>query len=347
VAGPASIGGKAWTKFSAVCWLTGKYLYNRFHIPIGLVSSNWGGTIVQAWSSPQALAQCKMPPQAEATKISDGMSQKYLHGTSYKGPDPNTYSVLWNAMIIPLLGSSIKGVLWYQGESNTIYINDIGPFYECAFPAMINDWRQQWWGTADKTFGFYFVQIATWLDLTHTTLEYTIRLAQDYALNLPKVGMAVAHDLGDPGSPEGDIHPRDKQTVGERLALAIRAIGYGENVQYTGPIAIKMNHAVSGGSLVVSVFFDKTSIGVGLVLVPKGCLVPQHTQCSGFEVCSGNVWVEVASAGRQIIGSYLQLTVPNKGSFCGVRYAANNYPLTYLYNGNGLPAGPFYFPKPF
>jgi len=337
-----SVGGKAWTVFSAVCWLTAKYTYDVHKIPIGLVSSNWGGTIIQAWSSPEALSKCKMPPMQTVP-----MNKTFNTAMHYSGPNPNKYSVLWNAMIVPLLGSAIKGVFWYQGESNTIYINDIGPYYACAFPAMINDWREQWWGTS-KEFGFYYVQIGTWLDDIQTTLEYTIRLAQDYALQLSNVGVAVAHDLGDPTSPWGDIHPRDKETVGERLSLVVRALTYGEVLQYQGPSAVGVTHILSGKNILASVSFDPSTLGEGLILIPKTCDVPKHpNNCAGFEICIDGVWKETTTV--RVIGQLLVIVGhgTHSSKFCGVRYALANYPLASLYNRNGLPALPFAFPPVF
>jgi len=210
VASATTVGVGDWNEFSAACWFFGKNLYDDIKIPIGLVSDNWGGTIVQAWSSPDALKKCNAEDNMNVARVDSGAG-------------PNDPSVLWNAMIVPVLPMSITGALWYQGESNAGQPN----YYACAFPVMISDWRAKWGGETSKTFGFYFVQLAPWKsgDLNSEPLT---RLSQVYANALPSVGVATAMDSGDPTSPFGDIHPRFKQIVGLRLSLAARAITYGE-----------------------------------------------------------------------------------------------------------------------
>jgi hypothetical protein len=124
---------------------------------------------------------------------------------------------LWNGMIYPLLNIRFTGVIFYQGESNSLA--GAPNAYACLFPALIADWRRKF---TLPDMGFFFVQLAAygWHDYTHT------RLAQLAALKLPNVGMATAIDLGDMQSPNGGIHPRLKQEVGRRLALTVRAVQY-------------------------------------------------------------------------------------------------------------------------
>ena len=105
--------------FSAVCWFFGRDLHDKLKMPIGLISSNWGGTPIEAWSSAAALKYCP----------SDKSNPSKVSG-------PNSRSVLWNAMINPLINLTISGVIWYQGEAN----RDDPLQYNCTFPAMINDW---------------------------------------------------------------------------------------------------------------------------------------------------------------------------------------------------------------
>jgi len=322
-ASSASIGVGNWSAFSATCWFFGKNLYDQNKIPLGLISSNWGGTIVQAWSSPQALAKCKS------------------ENNEKKRADPNQPSVLWNAMIIPILNTTIKGAVWYQGESNS----GAAKYYSCAFPAMISDWRQKWGGGTSKTFGFYYVQLAPWKS-DNKNNEFNTRIAQDFALKLPSVGLAVAMDLGDPTSPFGDIHPRDKQTVGKRLALSARGITYGQKIQYLGPAAESYTSSIQGNLATVTVFFKKDTIGSGLELRTASCEVPNN--CAGFEICLNSVWTGTSiwklhgSDGLEI-----STLISGQPQICGVRYADANYPLCYLYNKDDLPALPFSLPMPF
>lgn len=142
-----TINGGAWQYFSAVCWFYGKNIYDKYKVPLGLLSSNWGGTPVEAWSSPEALEKCK------STQTDDRSVDVNA------GPNPHEPSVLWNAMMYPLLNMSIYGAIWYQGEANS---GDPAK-YNCTFPAMISDWRSKWneatGGSTDMTFPFGFVQV--------------------------------------------------------------------------------------------------------------------------------------------------------------------------------------------
>eukprot|EP01120_Amphizonella_sp_Union-15-10_P017193 TRINITY_DN947_c0_g1_i5.p1 TRINITY_DN947_c0_g1~~TRINITY_DN947_c0_g1_i5.p1 ORF type:complete len:494 (+),score=91.72 TRINITY_DN947_c0_g1_i5:100-1581(+) len=326
VASPTSIGGPDWDYFSATCWFFGRDLFDAIHVPLGLISTNWGGTYVQAWSSPDALAKC--------TNAEESVS-------SVEAPGPNTPSVLWNAMIVPYLPMSITGATWYQGEANAGQAD----YYACAFPAMIADWRLKWGGDTPRDFGFYFVQLAPWIINGSQSIEATIRLAQLYALKLPKVGVAISMDNGDPTSPYNNIHPRYKQVVGYRLSLPARAITYNQKIQYEGPYATNFIIVSDGPNAVVAVNFEPSSIGSGLILTDAHCasdLTPD--QCAGFEIGSSeNSWhAATVSLDRDRILVRATIT----GRVYGVRYGWANYPIATLYNKEGLPAVPFAFPNP-
>jgi len=292
-----------------------------------LYSDNWGGTPVESWSSPDALSKC---PKVE---------KRVLPEPGVTGP--NDPSQLWNAMIVPILPMSIKGATWYQGESNTGQQN----YYACAFPAMINDWRAKWGGETEKNFGFFFVQLAPWLGGDNNS-EALIRLSQMYATALPAVGVATAIDLGDPTSPYGDIHPRDKQTVGSRLSLAARGIIYGEKVQYKGPQASEFKVIHESPAAQVQVNFAPDSIGTGLVFQVKTCQtgVPLN-QCGWFDI--GTADGRWTNATAEIMDNYILVstTTPNS-PVTGVRYAWGNFPVATLFGKEGLPALPFAFPNP-
>ncbi|KAF3693001.1 Sialate O-acetylesterase [Channa argus] len=209
--------------FSAVCWLFGRYMYENLKYPIGLVESCWGGTPVEAWSSSRALQQCGLEPTRDS-------------------PQENN-SVLWNAMIHPLLNMTLKGAIWYQGEANADYHQDK---YNCSFPAMINDWRMAFHqGSGGQTamdFPFGFVQLSTYkkgsLDDGFPNIRWHQTADIGFVPNhrMHRTFMAVAIDLPDKKSPYGTIHPRDKQDVAYRLTLGARAVAYNEKaVPFLGP----------------------------------------------------------------------------------------------------------------
>eukprot|EP00731_Ephydatia_muelleri_P021229 Em0013g956a len=155
VASPASVGGPDWGYFSATCWFFGRNLYDQLQYPIGLIDTDWGGTRVEAWSSPDALAKCN----ASLIRICLCLCFSESFISKMEGPDPNTATVLWNAMIYPFLNVTIFGAIWYQGEANAGYTN-----YNCTFPAMIDDWRAKWYTSSyentDPMFPFGFVQVS-------------------------------------------------------------------------------------------------------------------------------------------------------------------------------------------
>ncbi|XP_078000939.1 sialate O-acetylesterase-like isoform X2 [Glandiceps talaboti] len=300
VPSPDTVGHGPRIYFSAVCWFYARNIYNHFKYPIGLIASSWGGTPIEAWSSPDSLKKCNITEEkitksyltansgkrtprtfSVSNTIVDSeykYQRKLPNGTSnrlsfkidegFEKHGPAGHSVLWNSMIHPFLNLTIKGVLWYQGESNAVAPDS----YSCTFPAMIEDWRRKFHVGSDmqtdKQFPFGFVQISiSQGDPSVITGWPTIRWHQtaDYGYvpneKMPNVFMAVAMDLGDPQSPAGAQHPRYKQDVGYRLALAGRAIAYKESsVKYNGPFPTNIT-VWSLGSTIDIVYDDaKTEI---------------------------------------------------------------------------------------
>uniref|UniRef100_A0A1X7VPF4 Sialate O-acetylesterase domain-containing protein n=1 Tax=Amphimedon queenslandica TaxID=400682 RepID=A0A1X7VPF4_AMPQE len=216
--------------FSAVCWLYGRDLYDTYKVPIGLISSDWGGTSIDKWSSHDALAKCKQ--------------------TSNEARAGLYPSNLWNAMIHPFVRFPIYGAIWYQGEANA-RSDEEDALYRCYFSEMIKDWRLKWYEGTDKQtkidFPFGFVQLAAEGTEGNKSagffpgIRWSLTGGHGIVPNdlLPNVFMAVAMDLGDPTSPHGSVHPRDKQDVAIRLSRAGRAIAYGDtSLYYTGPLPV-------------------------------------------------------------------------------------------------------------
>jgi len=324
VASASSVGNGVWSHFSATCWFYGTHLAESIKVPLGLLSSNWGGTLVQAWSGPDALAKCKQPETFDEPNDTD------LFGDQISAdPSPGTDSVLYNAMIVPILPMRFKNAVWYQGESNA----GQAAYYACQFPAMISDWRQKL-GYEGREFGFYFVQLAPWEPADNNALG-EIRNAQLAALKLPAVGFATAADLGDDKSPQGNIHPRNKQEVGRRLALASEAISYGENVKWRGP-TFSTFAQIDQSSIAIT--FDPSTIGSRLIQKEFSCPVDAQF-CVGFEVLVANAW-QMAKISTVRDGT-VHIAYGTAGDVKQVRYGWSAWPALTLYNSLDLPAPPF------
>jgi sialate O-acetylesterase len=219
-------------------------------------------------------------------------------------------------MINPIVSYTIKGVIWYQGESNA----DRPYQYEQLFPLMINDWRQKF---GEGNFPFYFVQIANYAakDQPPAADWPALREAQFKTLSLPNTGMAVTIDIGD----YYRIHPQNKQEVGRRLALIAKAKTYGENIAYSGPIY--QSQKITGDKIELS--FTHTDDGLSV----KGDTL------KGFTVAGADRKFYPAVAA--IAGNKVVVSAANVPQPVAVRYAWANFPVCTLYNGAGLPASPF------
>jgi sialate O-acetylesterase len=230
-------------------------------------------------------------------------------------------TLLFNKMIHPLLRYPIKGVLWYQGESNA---NPADAFeYRNLFARMIEDWRGSW---RVGDFPFLFVQLANYGPTEVEPAESSwamLRESQSAVLSLPQTGQAVTIDIGE----ADDIHPRNKQEVGRRLALAARNVAYGEELVYSGPVYRR--HHVRDGRVLLE--FDHVADGVA---AGDG-----ESRLQGFAVAGPDrrfVWAEAAIEGDGVV--VWSERVPNP---VAVRYAWGDNPQANLYNGAGLPATPF------
>ena len=281
--------------FSAVGFFFARALHQAEKVPVGILFSAWGGTPAEAWTSASALK-----------KMNDFRPQ-ILWNPPYNAA---SLAVLYNAMIAPLQSFPIKGVIWYQGESNC----DRGRQYRELFPLLIDDWRQGW-GLGD--FPFLFVQIAP---SKYWTPE--IREAQLLTLKKTKnTAMIGTADIGD----ANDMHPAQKAPVGERLALAARALAYGEKIEYSGPLFKKMK--IEGDRAVIS--FTHTD----------GGLVANGGELRGFTIASADKKFVPAKAeikGKTVVVWSDEIKLP-----AAVRYGWAKAPDVNLFNEEGLPASPF------
>lgn len=226
-------------------------------------------------------------------------------------------TTLFNAMINPLVPFAIKGAIWYQGEANV----DRAEQYQRLFPLMIHDWRKQW----NADFPFYFVQLANYLkrdDMPQSSPWAELREAQQQALSLTNTGMATAIDIGN----EDDIHPKNKQDVGKRLALLAAANTYCQNVVSCGPVYDSFK--IDGAKIIINF----NSIDGGLKSKDGKTL-------TGFAIAGVDQKFHRANA--EIDGDKVIVSCPAVEFPVAVRYAWANNPDCNLYNTENLPASPF------
>lgn len=233
---------------------------------------------------------------------------------------PNMYSsLLYNAMINPIIQYPIKGAIWYQGENNAGQAYN----YRTLFPNMITDWRTKW----GYEFPFYWVQLANFMakdDVPQDSDWAELREAQSMTLSLPKTGEAVITDIGE----ANDIHPRNKQDVGLRLALNALNKDYGKtDIIYSGPTFKSME--VDGDKAIISF----NNIGKGLKSTSK------YGYIEGFAIAGTDnkfVWAKAYIEGDKVIVYSDNISKP-----VSVRYSWSNNPDVNLFNSEGLPAAPF------
>lgn len=318
--------------FSAIGFFFGREIHEHVKVPIGLINSTWGGTPVEAWTSLDALAGSAViaPVMSEHADDMNGEADLLLnrnieaavakaagkpapiHADPAQSWGPGT---IYNGMIAPFLNMPIKGVVWYQGESNATQAR--APYYEAIFETLIVDWRKKW---KMPDLPFFFVQIASFRGGANWPV---IQDAQRRTLHLNKTGMAVTIDVGE----ERQIHPENKQVVGHRLALQAEAQVYGENVVKDGPLfksATPMGRAIK-------VSFD-SSMG----------LKTKEGSLGGFEVAGADRVYRTATA--MIQGDTVVVTSSDVPAPVYVRYAwlGAGWPTgANLYNRADLPASPF------
>ena len=232
--------------------------------------------------------------------------------------DINTPSMIYNAMIQPLVPYSIQGIIWYQGEANTWEASR----YRTLFPAMIEDWRKQW---KQNDLPFYFVQLANYQQPHPVPRENNwaeLREHQLTALSIPYSGMAVAIDIGNANT----IHPPNKQDVGKRLALIARNNVYNETIPYSGPIYSSMQIEMNQ----IRLFFDHAESGLK---TQNGDLL------EGFAIAGNDhkfLWANAEIEDKTVVVSHPLIKHPQ-----AVRYAWDSNPACNLYNNDNLPASPF------
>jgi sialate O-acetylesterase len=335
--------------FSAIGYFFSRDLQKAINRPVGFITSAFGASCAQAWVSKEVLesdARLKgimdrfatqvaayktarvaavtnpAPAQAAATNAAPTQAATNTPAGGRRGgrgggpanPFSNQHNpyVLWNAMIKPIQPYAIKGALWYQGESITEGLD----LYSVVMENLITSWRKQW-GQGD--FPFFFVQLAA-EDANSNRPE--VREAQAQALRVPDTAMAVAMDIGE----RTNVHPKNKQDLGDRLARIARANVYGEKIEYYGPMYDSMQ--VEGSSIRV-----------------------KFTHVTGGLAAGGGdlKWFQIAGADKNFVdatakidGNTIVVSSPNVAAPVAVRYGWHRWPEgVNLYNGEGLPAPQF------
>ncbi len=337
VVSPATAG-----EFSGVAYFFARHLSGELGVPFGIIQSAWGGTPAEAWTSGPTLAadpelaalatDYDREAESAATEHQQALAQWEQRAAKAKAagteaprrPQPpralrpqHKPAALFNAMVAPLTPFAIRGAIWYQGENNGS--RGQGLLYRKLFRSMIEDWRGEW---GLGPFPFLFVQLANYARVPPQSTWPELREAQARALGLINTGMAVTIDIGNPT----DIHPRNKQDVGLRLALAARAVAYGETgLEHSGPA---FRQATPEGSA-LRLWFDHAA----------GGLEARGGALEGFEVAGADGRFVTANARIEdgtVLVSSPQLERPSQA-----RYAWAADPDGNLRNAAGLPASPF------
>ncbi len=313
--------------FTAAGYFFAREIHQRYRMPVALINASKGSTSIEAWMSREAITSspafavinerwaeilAKYPERQAAYERALAEWEAAAEQAAKKGEpaaDPRgrprppggpghfgTPSGTFNTMVAPLMPYAIRGVLWYQGEGN----HTRAPEYRDYFAALVHDWRAQW---GQGALPFYFVQIARYeMPTDHSRVKWAyLREAQTQSLALPHTGMAVAMDVGE----TDDIHPRNKQEVGRRLALIARAQLYGEQVAFSSPLPerslvennrLKIEFAHAERGLKTS---DGRPVATVLVAGADRVFFPAHA-----EIEDGSLWVWSDAVARPVAARY-------------------------------------------
>ena len=329
--------------FSAVAYFMAVDLCKKLNVPIGIVNSSYGGTAIENWISKEMLETLPTEKAAIMSRFDKEMTdfpkkmadyQNNLSSLQDKFKADSTLAVLqkkelpkkpslpmspaerggptglWNTMIYPLIPYAFKGVAWYQGEANA----SRGIQYRTLLPAMIQNWRTEW---KVGDFPFVIVQIPGWKNHFPELKEAQLLTTQ----KVPNTALAVTYDCDD----TLDVHPGNKQPVGERMALAARGIAYNEKIEYSGPVYQSMK--VDGNKIVLT--FTHTGSG----------LVAKNGELKDFTIAGSDKKFVPAKA--EIVGNTVVVSAESITNPAAVRAGWRLCPQMNLYNMEGLPASPF------
>jgi sialate O-acetylesterase len=326
--------------FSAVGFLYGRYLHEILGVPVGLIDNAWGGSAAEAWIRRTTLdgeatfkdlmgRTVKQETDLQSEKGKAAFERSVAEAKEKKARVPQNWLTgnarpgnIFAGVVHPTLGYGIKGVIWYQGESNAGRAHEYGDL----FPFMIEQWRQEW---KQGDFSFYWVQLADFMAEKSDAGEATkstwaeLRETQTKTMRLPHTGQAVIIDLG-----EGkDIHPRNKHDVAARLVRWALVQDYGLKVPYRSPEYKSV--AFNGGKAVV------TLDCFGSTLRPFDV-----ADARGFVICGEDkVWRW--AKGKVVGGNQIEVWSDEVAAPVAVRYAWADNPVCNLFSNDGLPVTPF------
>ena len=351
VCSPKTVAGGGWSGFSAAAYYFGRELRQKLGVTIGLIDSTWGGTRIESWTPPEGFAMTPaLAKDYEHVQLADpttplhqqrlkqtldeteqwlasarqAMADRALVPAMPGYPpellaphDVQNATALYNGMIHPLVPYAMRGAIWYQGESNL----GEGMRYAERMKALISGWREIW---REGDFPFYFVQIAPFNYGGNQDKEPELWEAQAAAQSITNTGMAVINDVGN----LADIHPKDKQDVGHRLALLALARTYG--------------HAdvVCSGPTFESLVIEDGKLRVNFHNAGGGLASRDGKPLDWFEVIDADEGGFV-KADAQIDGSSVLLSAPEVKHPVAMRYGWSMLAEPHLMNSDGLPAGAF------
>jgi sialate O-acetylesterase len=347
VCSPQTVG-----HFSAAAYFFARDLFNKYKTPIGLITTAYGASTAEAWTSRPALqahpqlaylveeylkkcgaydtskvAQEKYRKafdnwKAEADKaVAEGKDKPREPKNPNPRKDQHSPYVLYNGMVAPLVPYAIRGALWYQGESN----GPTAKIYGTIMETLIKDWRTAW-GQGD--FPFLYVQLANHQAVITDPVKddpmVLVREGQLKNLSIANTGMVVAIDNADPQD-ANNIHPKNKQAIGKRLALIAESMVYGEKIVSSGPLYNKMSIENNG----IRIHFRNTGKGLKI----------SGDSLTGFAIAGDDkkfMWANAKIENNTVVVSHPDIAHPK-----AVRYGWSKNPPVNLYNEDDLPASPF------
>lgn len=328
--------------FSAIGYLFARDLQQQLHVPVGIVTVAYGASTAEAWLPREALINDpQLKPLLDRFDAREAYFKDHPHAMAADAPpgprtlnarpasaanrplfdpadDQHEPTVMFNGMMNPVVPYAVRGAIWYQGESIVGGREGI-ELYPHVMETLVKTWRSLW-GEGD--FPFYAVQLAALKNVSNNPM---VREQQAKILSLPDTGLAVTIDVGDPDN----VHPKDKEPVGQRLALIALAKTYGRKVEYSGPVYVSMK--IEGSA-------------IRLRFTHAEGLMAKGGPLQGFQIAGADQKIDQHFVDAQAVihGDTVTVKSDQVSAPVAVRYAWSNYPEgANLYNAAGLPAAPF------